>query len=74
MGTGNTNNIGDGSGEMGDNLNDIDLGSSFTAVSIDCLSYSTCALSSDAGYFSLFQNLCLSSDHVVSALHFFVQN
>ena len=51
MGYGNTDNIGDDSGEMGDNLTDIELGSSFYAVSIDCGDHFSCAVSDADGLF-----------------------
>jgi len=44
LGYGNTNNIGDGSGEMGDNLTVVDLGTGRTATAISAGSSHTCAL------------------------------
>ena len=53
LGYGNTNHIGDDSNEMGDNLNDIELGSSFYAVYIDCGRSFSCAVSAAAGVFNI---------------------
>lgn len=47
LGKGNTNNLGDGAGEMGDSLTAIDLGTGRTAKQITCGSYHTCALLDD---------------------------
>ena len=49
FGYGNTDTIGDESGEMGDNLNDIELGASFSAISIDCGADFSCAVSAAGG-------------------------
>ena len=51
LGYENSFDIGDDSDEMGDALSDIDLGSTFTAVSIDCGYDFSCALSSNHGLF-----------------------
>ena len=64
LGYGNTDNIGDEPDQMGDVLRDIDLGGSFTAVSIDCGRTFSCAVSSDAGSLSLSLTL-LKYRHVV---------
>ena len=47
LGLESTTNIGDGSGEMGDNLVSVDLGSGRTAIQIDSGLYHTCALLDD---------------------------
>ena len=44
LGQGNTNHLGDGSNEMGDNLAAVDLGSGRTATAISAGAYSTAAL------------------------------
>ena len=44
LGQGNTDTLGDETGEMGDNLNPIDLGSNVSVVAIDIGHYHTCAL------------------------------
>ena len=44
LGQGNTNHIGDGSGEMGDNLSAIDLGTGRTATKIDAGLYHNAAI------------------------------
>jgi alpha-tubulin suppressor-like RCC1 family protein len=48
LGLGHSNNIGDGSGEMGDNLASIDLGSGRTATAITTGESHTCALLDNA--------------------------
>eukprot|EP01083_Nonionella_stella_P170462 580144_1 len=48
LGYGDTNNRGDGPGEMGDSLPDIDLGSDFAVMQIAPASFYTCALSVDS--------------------------
>ena len=53
LGYGNTNHIGNALGEMGDNLNDIELGPSFSAVYIDCGGWFSCAVSATAGVFDI---------------------
>ena len=53
LGYGNTDYIGDDSNEMGDNLNDIELGSSFSAVYINCGRHFSCAVSAAAGVFDI---------------------
>eukprot|EP01083_Nonionella_stella_P042915 115829_1 len=45
LGNGDTNNIGDESNEMGDNLREIDLGTGFTPMQVMLGGYHTCALS-----------------------------
>ena len=47
LGLGDTNNRGDASGEMGDNLPVVDLGTGRTATAISCDYSSTCALLDD---------------------------
>ena len=47
LGQGNTDNIGDDPGEMGDNLAAIDLGTGFEALRIDVGNYHACALLDD---------------------------
>ena len=44
LGQGNTNNLGDGANEMGDNLPTVDLGTGRTAIAISAGSTHTCAL------------------------------
>ena len=44
LGIGNTTQIGDGSGEMGDDLSAVDLGSGRTAIEIDAGQHHTCAV------------------------------
>lgn len=44
LGQENTNQIGDGFGEMGDNLSEINLGTNRTALSVDASYFHTCAL------------------------------
>ena len=48
LGQGSTSNLGDASGEMGDNLAAIDLGSGRTATAISAGMYHTCAVLDDA--------------------------
>ena len=48
LGQGHTNHIGDGSNEMGDSLDIIDLGSGRTATAIASRGYHTCALLDDS--------------------------
>jgi len=48
LGIGNTNNMGDGSGEMGDNLPVVDLGTGRTATAIAAGYYHSCALLDNA--------------------------
>ena len=45
LGTGSTETIGDGPGEMGSNLQAVELGSSFSAEDIDCFGVVCCAVS-----------------------------
>ena len=47
LGQGNTATIGDGADEMGDNLVAVDLGTCFTAKSVSCGGYLTCAVLND---------------------------
>ena len=47
IGLGDTNNRGDESGEMGDDLPYVDLGSGFTVSQIACGNWHTCALSTN---------------------------
>ena len=47
LGQGDTNNIGDEDGEMGDNLTILDLGSEFLVDQISCGGWTTCALSTN---------------------------
>ena len=47
LGQGNTNGIGDGANEMGDNLNAINLGTGKTVVQLVTGTYHTCALLND---------------------------
>jgi alpha-tubulin suppressor-like RCC1 family protein len=47
LGQGNTDNIGDGAGEMGDFLVAVDLGTGLTAKSVKCGEYHTCAILND---------------------------
>ena len=49
LGLGHTNNIGDDSGEMGDNLEAVDLGTEFTVASFHSGYKHVCALSTDNG-------------------------
>ncbi len=48
LGQGNTNKIGDGANEMGDNLTSIDLGTGRTATAISAGNQHTCALLDNA--------------------------
>jgi alpha-tubulin suppressor-like RCC1 family protein len=50
LGQGSTSNLGDGSGEMGDNLTAIDLGSGRTALAISAGSAHTCALLDNSAF------------------------
>ena len=50
LGQGSTSNLGDGSGEMGDNLTAIDLGSGRTALAISAGSTHTCALLDNSAF------------------------
>ena len=43
-----TNNLGDGSGEMGDNLSAVDLGTGRTATAIGAGAFHTCAILDNA--------------------------
>ena len=49
LGIGNTNSIGDQAGEMGDNLDFVDLPSGRTAVQISAGEHSTCAVLDNGG-------------------------
>ena len=48
LGYGNSNNLGDGANEMGENLTAIDLGTGRTATAISLGNYHTCALLDNA--------------------------
>ena len=45
LGVGHSSNIGDSSGEMGDNLQDTDLGADFVAIQVTAGHSHSCALS-----------------------------